>query len=234
MNFVFYIIGKSGSGKDTIVDNLINDKKYSSLNLLKIVPFTTRPMRKNEVNGDSYYFIKDQSEILKYSKNGVLYNIIEKRDYHVANGKTWSYFTADCIDTNKSNNYITIGTLESFHSVSDYYNRKNKFNPGKSVAVFPIYIMVDYALRLDRMYRRELEKHDPDFKEVIRRFLQDEKDFVALDNNNDNIEWPLQIDNNGNINDTCDILYETILSIMKKAKILWSLNRDDRSRQYTS
>ena len=43
---VFYIIGKSSSGKDTIYKRLIKET-----NLKPIVPYTTRPMREGETEG---------------------------------------------------------------------------------------------------------------------------------------------------------------------------------------
>ena len=45
MGKVFCIMGKSGSGKDTIFKEIIKD---NSLNLKKIVGYTTRPKRVEE------------------------------------------------------------------------------------------------------------------------------------------------------------------------------------------
>ena len=43
MGKIICLMGKSSSGKDTIYKNLMEDK---SLGLRKLIPYTTRPMRK--------------------------------------------------------------------------------------------------------------------------------------------------------------------------------------------
>ncbi len=53
MQFVV-ISGPSGSGKTTIVDRLL---KQSNVKLVKSVSATTRQPRKNEVEGQNYYFL---------------------------------------------------------------------------------------------------------------------------------------------------------------------------------
>ena len=50
MGKIFYIMGKSASGKDTIYKELIEKMpKFHS-----IVPYTTRPMREGEKDGVEY------------------------------------------------------------------------------------------------------------------------------------------------------------------------------------
>jgi guanylate kinase len=53
MQFVV-LSGPSGSGKTTIVDRLL---ERSPVKLVKSVSATTRPPRKNEVDGKNYYFL---------------------------------------------------------------------------------------------------------------------------------------------------------------------------------
>ena len=48
MKNIFYITGKSASGKDSIYSSLIND---ANLNLSPIILHTTRPMRDGEKEG---------------------------------------------------------------------------------------------------------------------------------------------------------------------------------------
>lgn len=52
MGKIFYIMGKSSSGKDTIYKRLLEDK---GLDLCNIVLYTTRPMRQGEQPGREYY-----------------------------------------------------------------------------------------------------------------------------------------------------------------------------------
>ncbi|MPQ42341.1 guanylate kinase [Clostridium tarantellae] len=161
MGKIFCILGKSGSGKDTIFGHLKRDK---DLNLLPIIGYTTRPMRKNETHGIEYFFITN-NELENY-KN--LRKIIEVRSYDTVNGK-WYYGTIDDgqIELNK-NNYLFISTLEAYKSLIKYFGKNN---------IIPIYINLDDGVRLERALVREKKQINPNFNELCRRFLADDIDF---------------------------------------------------------
>ena len=53
MGKIFYIMGKSASGKDKIYSRLAGNKE---LNLKKLILYTTRPVRDGEEDGVQYYF----------------------------------------------------------------------------------------------------------------------------------------------------------------------------------
>ena len=53
MGKIFCLMGKSASGKDTIYSRLL---QMSELTLKKVIPYTTRPMRQGEIDGDTYFF----------------------------------------------------------------------------------------------------------------------------------------------------------------------------------
>ncbi len=53
MGKLFYIIGKSSTGKDTIFQSLRENRE---LNLEPLVLYTTRPMRVGETPGVQYHF----------------------------------------------------------------------------------------------------------------------------------------------------------------------------------
>lgn len=161
MSKIFYLMGKSSSGKDTIFNELI---KKQELNLKTIVGYTTRPIREGEANGREYYFV-DESKMNDLDVQG---KIIEKRTYHTVHGE-WHYFTVDDgqIDITK-NDYLLIGTLESFRKIRKYF--------GNDIVV-PIYIEIDDGLRLERALSREKKQNEPKYSEMCRRFLADQKDF---------------------------------------------------------
>ena len=160
MSKIFYIMGKSASGKDKIYSRLAKDK---SLNLKKLILYTTRPVRDGEKNGVQYYFTDDQ-KLKEFEAEG---KVIEARAYNTVYG-VWTYFTADDgqIDL-KNGNYLGIGTLESFQKMKNYYGKE---------AVIPIYIEVENGERLIRAIRREQEQETPKYKELCRLFLADEDD----------------------------------------------------------
>lgn len=161
MGKIFYIMGKSASGKDHIYKNLMKDKE---LCLQNIVLYTTRPIRAEEENGKQYFFV-DENRFRELEKAG---KIIESRSYNTVHG-IWTYFTADDgqADLNKAN-YIAIGTLESFVNLTKYYGQEN---------VIPIYIEVETGERLQRALTRERTQTSPKYAEMCRRFLADEEDF---------------------------------------------------------
>ena len=57
MGKIFYIMGKSASGKDRIYSRLAGDK---NLNFKKLILYTTRPRRDGEEDGVQYYFSDDK------------------------------------------------------------------------------------------------------------------------------------------------------------------------------
>lgn len=160
MGKIFMIMGKSATGKDHIYDELLADK---SLGLKAIVLYTTRPMRRGEADGREYYFT-DTKRLEELRSAG---KIIEERVYPTVHGD-WHYCTVDDGQIDRNKNYITIGTLQSFVKIRDYF--------GADV-VIPIYIQSDPYLRLMRSAGRERKQEKPEYKEVCRRFLADEEDF---------------------------------------------------------
>lgn len=161
MSKIFIVMGKSASGKDTIFKKL---KSIKSLQLASVVPYTTRPIRKGEVNGVEYFFVNTDklNELMKDNK------VIEHRAYNTMHG-VWNYFTVDDgqIDL-KHKNYIVIGTLKAYEQIRNYYGAD---------AVVPIYIEVEDGLRLYRALNRERRQEIPKYAELCRRFLADEADF---------------------------------------------------------
>ena len=137
MGKIFYVMGKSASGKDTIFKRLCS--RLSGYRTVKM--YTTRPIRDGEHNGVEYFFV-DQTFLEETRKNGTL---IECRTYQTVYGP-WSYFTVDDgqIDLAQGN-YLMMGTLESYEELQAYY--------GPS-ALVPVYICVEDGLRLERAIAR--------------------------------------------------------------------------------
>lgn len=161
MGKIYYIMGKSSTGKDTIYRNL---QECHGMNLSTIVSYTTRPIREGEANGVEYYFVTEaEMELLRQQGK-----IIESRTYHTYYGD-WNYFTAmdEQIDLEQKN-YLLIGTPESFVSVKKYF--------GEDVVV-PILIELDDGVRLQRALNREKKEKYPKYEEMCRRFLADGVDF---------------------------------------------------------
>ena len=158
---IFFVLGKSCSGKDTIFKKLKEDRQ---LNLNTVTGYTTRPMREGEINGVENFFVNNE-ELEALKNQG---KVIECRDYNTVYG-VWSYFTVDDGQINlEKGNYLYIGTLESYEQMVRYY--------GKEVVV-PIYVEVETGERLTRAVNRERQQENPKYTELCRRFLADEEDF---------------------------------------------------------
>lgn len=156
---IYCLMGKSGSGKDTVFRALMQ-----KADLHPVVPYTTRPMRAHEQDGREYHFI-DQERLADFMQQG---KIIEVRHYDTVYG-VWSYATIDDgqIDLN-SGNYLMITTLEAFQKIVSYYGGD---------AVIPLYLYLEDGTRLERAIEREKEQKSPGYTELCRRFLADCEDF---------------------------------------------------------
>ena len=161
MGKVFCIVGKSSSGKDTIYKKLLSN---ATLQLKRIVLYTTRPIRAGEQEGVEYYFTEEKEMQRLQNDN----KSIECRSYNTIYG-IWYYFMVkdNQIDLAQFN-YLIIGTLESYIKIRDYFGQDK---------VVPIYIDLDDGERLMRALRRERKQYEPKYEEMCRRFLADAKDF---------------------------------------------------------
>lgn len=161
MGHLFYICGKSATGKDTIYEELCG---RTELHLHPLVMYTTRPIRENEADGREYFFV-DPERLAELERAG---KVVERRDYQTVYG-IWSYFTVDDghLDFEKQD-YLAIGTLESYRQIREYYGAER---------VVPIYIEVEDGLRLSRALKRELKPQNRKFEEMCRRYLADQADY---------------------------------------------------------
>ncbi len=157
MGKIFYLMGKSSSGKDTIFKEL-NDMRT-------IVPYTTRPIRAGERDGVEYHFT-DEEGFQRLTASG---KVIEQREYHTFCG-VWRYFTVDDgqFVPDGEQDYIMIGTLEAYRNMQKYFGAEK---------VLPVLIELDDGERLQRALDRERKQERPQYEEMCRRFLADGEDF---------------------------------------------------------
>ncbi len=154
INRPIIIIGKSGSGKNTVCDILV--KEYG---FIKVVETTTREIRNNEVEGVDYFYVSDD-EYNKLRTNGMLatntkFNRIQGLDTDIV-----SYgITKDQIENNIRPLIIT-----------------NPLAMKQLRMVYPNAIVV--YLDIDDISRaKKLVKRGDNFDEVIRRQRSDFTDF---------------------------------------------------------
>ena len=161
MGKIYYVMGKSSSGKDTLFKEL--NARLPDLQTVTL--YTTRPIRQGEKDGVEYHFV-EESVLDEFESEG---KVIEVRAYQTVHG-IWKYFTVDDgqIDLH-TKDYLMIGTLESYEKTRLYYG------PGNLV---PLYIEVEDGVRLLRAIERERLQAEPRYAELCRRFLTDTEDFA--------------------------------------------------------
>lgn len=172
MGYIFCLMGKSSSGKDTVYQRLLSEE---GLGLHRLVTGTTRPIREGEHDGEEYYFYTDEQFRQLQAKG----RIIECRSYDTMHG-IWNYFTVahDTLDVAHCD-YLTINTLEAYVKLRDYFGADR---------LIPVYLEVDDGLRLQRALDRERAQIKPRYKELCRRFLADEEDFSMENLQREHIE----------------------------------------------
>ena len=161
MGRIYYLLGKSATGKDTLYKEILKRRPK----LRTVTMYTTRPIREGETDGVEYFFT-DREELERQLASE---KVIESRTYQTIAGP-WTYYTVDDGQFNVADDEscLMIGTLESYEKMCTY------FEAGKMV---PVYIEVPDGIRLLRAVKREENQKKPNYREVCRRYLADEKDF---------------------------------------------------------
>lgn len=158
-------MGKSAVGKDTLF-NLIKNNPF--LKIEPVIPYTTRPKRASEKDGETYRFVSVE-EMDRLEKAG---KILEKRTYHTVKGD-WHYFTP-LISLDSPEYKIMITTPEAFKNIAKKYEKEQ---------LEVIMLEADEKERFKRSCSREIKQSEPNFKEICRRFIADERDFKDADFN---------------------------------------------------
>ena len=158
-------MGKSASGKDTILNKLKNE------GFVPLVSTTTRPMREGEIDGKDYNFISAEEFKKKIENN----DFIEYRSYNtlVNNiAEVW-YYGLSKQEINPSRDYVTILDVDGTKSLLDYYGERN---------CFIVSVEADDKLREQRaMSRGSFDRCEWDrrFKDDASKFNNDEISKIA-------------------------------------------------------
>ena len=188
------ILGKSGSGKDTIVKELLEYNK----DIKVAISYTTRPMRKNETNGVEYNFITEKQFMDKLSKG----EFIETREYKVINESgqddIWHYGLA----------YDSFTLNEDYMVIVDPQGLKALKEKLGDALIISFYIFAEEGIRLNRCTNRENITHEK-LDEINRRFKADEKDFA--NDKIDNLDYYLINNNLDNLQQNVEFINKEIL-----------------------
>lgn len=143
------LVGKSCSGKDTVVKELVK------MGYNKIITCTTRPPRPDEIDGIDYHFLNKTTFLTRLNCG----NFAEYRVYDTIAG-AW-YYGSLLEDYNKSHSVIIL-TPDALDKV------RSKINEDVTV----IYLELS-----NREIKRRMLNRDVDRAESKRRYKADKKDF---------------------------------------------------------
>ena len=152
---IFCIIGRSGSGKSTYLDALMNTSFVKDNEIIELKYHTTRSKRTPEE--DSYYFTTYEEY-----KNTNKEDIIESREYQKYDEKVVYYTTKDDVDKD-CKAFICAASVDQAIS---YYNKLGD--------VYFISIYMDTKERLLRLINRC--NTESECYEVCRRTLEEDEE----------------------------------------------------------
>ena len=156
---VFMIIGKSFSGKDTVLNKILSDENFcKENNLHKYIQYTTRPKRPNETDMKDYRFITKEEFDNKRKKSDVAYSMFNSHFGEV-------FYLTDFSEMESNKNYIVVGDL--------YLASQYKMYLHDNLCLIYL-IPPNYALFERFSNREDNEKFSSNkYKEICRRFLSD-------------------------------------------------------------
>ena len=160
---IFAICGKSAAGKDTLTNRV--SKK---LKIPKVISCTTRPKRKNEIDGVDYKFINSQT--MKELKNNN--KLANYTSYKVVENQIWEYAYLK-EDIEKYDKCLMILNPEGLRTIEEEYGSR------KNVKIVKILIDAPLETRIIRSLDRN-GKDTNSIVEIIRRAIADEKDFENI------------------------------------------------------
>lgn len=150
------IVGKSGSGKDSVVKKLTNFYGYK-----KIVTWTTRPMRPKEIQDVTYHFTNDATFEEKIEEGF----FAEWKKYESIEG-TWYYGTALLDLTTFNEDKIIILTPDGYRDIKDIIGKDT---------------LTVYLKSKNKILKSRLKKRGDNPKEIKRRLRHDKKDFKGIE-----------------------------------------------------
>lgn len=151
---IIALIGKAGSGKDTMMRKVLEKNP----NLHEIVSCTTRPRREGEVEGVNYFYLTPE----QFGDKVLHDEMLEATCFN-----DWFYGTSyESLRSDVTN----IGVFNPA-GIDSLLGRRD-------VEVHVFYVIASPKDRLLRQLNRE---KDPNVDEIIRRYKADEIDFADLD-----------------------------------------------------
>ena len=152
---IIALIGEAGSGKDSIMQNILKKRPFA---FNEIISCTTRPMREGEVEGVNYFYLTPE-EFTDKVLNGEMLETTNFNNWFY--GTSYDSLCPDCLNIGVFNP----DGIRAMSKMSDL-----------DVTVYKI--VCSDKTRLLRQLNRE---RYPNVDEIIRRYKTDKKDFFDLE-----------------------------------------------------
>lgn len=203
------LIGESGSGKDAVLNTLVNEYGFE-----RIVTATTRPVRDGEVNGVDYFFMSKED-----FEKGIKHNdFIEHREYStlVGGNKDIWYYGSPKQELSSGKDYVIILDVQGAKDYTAYYGEKN---------CTVIQLQVSDEIREQRaMQRGSFDKTEWD------RRLADDKIKFSEDQTADIIDGI--VSNEGDFNETCCEVYDLYKKEQIRKLLMESIDSSSVPKEY--
>ena len=173
---LFAIIGKSGSGKDTLLHEILDQRP----SFHRVVSCTTRPKRDYEEEGKDYFFLTAE----EFAKKLLNQEMLEAACFN-----DWFYGTTE---DSFSPDHINIGVFNP-DAIEALMLHKN-------ILLYTFYIEATDKQRLIRQLNRV---EDPDIDEIIRRYKAEKIEHDVLNFNYNSINNNTTVDFEAAVNLIC-------------------------------
>lgn len=168
---LFCVLGNSGAGKDSVIEELIYRGKEEGIVCKRLPLYTTRPPREGELCDPLlYYNFVDDIDFTEMITDN---KFIETRSYNVLNNAVWYYGTTKEDFKNallSKDFYFVPCTPAMFKSYYEYLASSASYD--LMAKMYPIYITTPSEKeRLNRLVKRAYT--DDELYEACRRFAMD-------------------------------------------------------------
>lgn len=188
---LFYLCGKSGAGKDSVLRNILHTEKvipYDNVKLTNLINTTNRGIRPGEKDGVDYHFVTTE-EFKDKIKREEFFSVAVFHTYD-ENGNPFDAYYGYPKPTEKFS--IITGPYEVMmnliNNLTPVLQWNQDFPYGKyytsmdgMIDMVPIYLTLEHNWEyIYRMVERELIRDKPRIKEACRRFCADMEAFPDI------------------------------------------------------